>query len=317
MKKIWTIPVLLGALLFALPSYGQYFNQQNAWRKHRHEIMFGAGVANYLGDLGGGAGAGRVWLLDLEMSQFKPAITFGYRYHLSYRMAVRANFTYATISGSDKLTSNPERNYRNLSFTTQIYEGSLLFEYYILRNKVGHLLHIPGAKGMAKLPIDVIVFVGAGFFYYNPKADGTALRPLGTEGQGLPDGPEPYSPFSFSIPFGLKADYVLSQNFKVGLDLSYRFTFTDYLDDASTVYYDNDVLRAEKGDAAADLADRTDGSNPGWSAKGAPRGNPKNKDHFLTATVSLTYNFTKIRKRTKRPGGAHPFIKKRKRRMKF
>jgi hypothetical protein len=96
------------------------------------------------------------------------------------------------------------------------------------------------------------------------------------------------------------------------MNMSCRYTFTDYIDDASTIYYDNDKLRAEKGDAAADLADPSSGENPNWTAAGSPRGNPKNNDHYLSIFVTFTYNLNPItKKKPGRPAGKHNFNKRR------
>jgi hypothetical protein len=307
------IPVILFLSLVAADAYGQYYNKANAWRKTRSELLVGAGVGNYLGELGGGSGAKRPWLLDMEWSQMKFSWSLGYRYNIGYRVASRLNFAWVKVAGSDQLTSNPERRYRNLSFKSNIYEFSFLIDYFIFRAKPGHIYHIKGAKGMKGMPVDVIAFVGIGGFYFNSKADGVGLAKLGTEGQGLEGGAKKYSPMSVSFPFGLAFNYVYYQNIKFGVEFSYRFTLTDYIDDASTVYYDNDKLRAERGDLSADMADRSDGSMPGNTAAGAPRGNPKNKDHFLTVLVTATYNLTSLKKKRYRPGGKHSFHKKRRR----
>ena len=311
MKHLTFIFLFIG--IISAESFGQYYSKANAWRKTKHEFVTGIGVGNYLGDLGGGSGGGRPWLLDLEFSQMKFSWNMGYRLNMSYRLATRLNFAWVKVAGSDQLTSNPERLYRNLSFKSNIYEGSILFDYYIFRAKPGHIYHIKGAKGMKGVPLDVIAFVGVGGFFFNSKADGVKLAKLGTEGQGLEGGEKPYSPVSVSFPFGFAVNYVYYQNIKIGLDFSYRFSLTDYIDDASTTYYDNDKLRAAKGDFTADLADKTDGSQPGNSLAGAPRGNPKNKDHFLTVMVNVTYNLSSLKSKNHRPGGRHSFNKKRKR----
>lgn len=288
----------------------QYYDKMNSWKKYQHEVIGGVGVCNYLGELGGGNGKARIWLLDLEMSQFKTSFNLGYRRNLSYRTSTRFHFLKGKISGSDQLTENPERRYRNLSFETDIYEFSALFEYWILRSTPGHVYHIKGAKGQRGIPFEANAFAGIGIFYYNPKSGGTKLRPLGTEGQGLPGGPKPYGPTSICFPIGASANYTLTHKIKLGVELAYRFTLTDYLDDASTVYFDNDQIRAAKGDVAAAMADRTDGSNPGWSAIDAPRGNPKFNDSYLSAMINVTYNLTNVRPRISRPGGKHSFQKK-------
>ena len=291
----------------------QYYDKLNGWKKYRHELIGGIGVANYLGELGGGSGNGRPFIMDIEMSQFKFSFNAGYRYNLSYRTSARLHFLKGKVSGSDQLTDNPQRRYRNLSFQSNIYELALMFEYWILRSKPGHVHHIKGAKGQRGLPVEVSAFAGLGGFYYNPKSDGVALRPLGTEGQGLSGQPPKYSPISMAIPFGFMSNYVITPRIKVGLEFNFRYTFTDYLDDASTVYYDNDVLRAERGDVAADLADRTDGSNPNWSRTGSPRGNPKNKDFYFTMMANATYSLKGKSSGNRRVGGKHSFMKKGKR----
>jgi len=307
------VVILLFLSFIAIDGFGQYYDKTRAWKKTRHELVGGIGVGNYLGELGGGSGEKRPWLMDMEWSQMKFSWGLGYRYNMSYRFASRLNFAWVKVGGSDQLTSNPQRQYRNLSFKSNIYEFSFLVDYYIFRAKPGHLYNIKGARGMKGMPFDVIAFVGVGGFYFKSKSDGIALAKLGTEGQGLEGGSKPYSPYSVSFPFGLSFNYVYYQNIKFGLDFSYRFTLTDYIDDASTVYYDNDKLRGAKGDLSADMADKSDGSNPGWTSAGSPRGNPKNKDHFLSIMVTATYNISSLIKKTSRPGGKHSFNKKRKR----
>lgn len=52
----------------------------------------------------------------------------GLRLHVANFMAIRGNFNYTMISGSDSLSGQIGRKERNLSFRSPIYEGSLLFE---------------------------------------------------------------------------------------------------------------------------------------------------------------------------------------------
>ena len=78
--------------------------------------------------------------------------------------------------------------------------------------------------------------------------------------------------------------------FQVELVFSYRKTFTDYLDDTSDLYYDNDALRAARGNLAADLADPSSGEIPGWTTTDAIRGNPETMDAFFSFTGQVSYN---------------------------
>ncbi len=299
------------ALLLLMPelAHSQFFNRQNGWKNYRKEVFGLVGFSNYLGELGGLDGLGKKYfILDLEISQSKLSYGGGFRYHFNQQMSGRFQGYYGKVSGSDQLTGNPERAYRNLSFESKIYEASIQYEYYILRTQPGHLYRIKGANGMKPQRWDLYGAAGISGFYFNPKADGVALQPLGTEGQGLPGGPpKKYSRIMIGFPVGFGVNMMLTNNIKIGLDFSYRFTFTDYLDDVSTFYYDNDKLRALAGDAAADQADKSPGGNPNWTVEGAIRGNPANNDAYLTAMASLTYVMKKKRRGPRRQGGAHPF----------
>lgn len=296
---------------------GQHFDKQQYWKKYRHELIGGIGMSNYLGELGGGSGEGRLWLLDLEISQFRACYSLSYRFNIAYRSALRFTGFYGEVRGSDELSGDERRSYRNLSFQSKIYEGGFVYDFFIIRAKPGHVYNIKGVQGMRGFPIEVIAYGGAAAFYFEPKSDGTPLRPLRTEGQGLEGGPSQYAPISISFPAGVQVNYTYKMWLKFGLDINYRYTLTDYLDDASTKYYDNTKLLNEIGAQSAIYADRTDGSNPGWSAAGSPRGNPKNMDHFFSVSAIVSYNFGNLRrKKTNRPGGKHSF-KKTGRRAKF
>lgn len=316
MTKFLSISLACLFLILFEEVNAQYFNKLHYWKKSPSEISVGVGVGNYIGELGGSNGKKKPWLLDLELSQFKFSWQVGYRYNIGRYFATRLNFAWVKVAGSDALTSSPTRNYRNLSFKSNIYEGAIFMDLFFIRAKPGHIHHFKGVKGQKGQPFEVFGFVGVGGFYYRSTSGGVALAGLSTEGQGLEGGPKKYIPFSVSVPIGLGVNYVYYKDLKFGLDFTYRFTFTDYIDDASGVYYDNDKLREQKGAVSADLADRTDGSNPSWSAAGSPRGNPKNNDHFFSIMVNATYNLSALKKKSLRPGGPHSF-NKRKRRMKF
>ncbi len=295
------------ALMLSSLSYGQHFNRQNAWKYFRNEVTVYGGAANYLGELGGLDRAGFKWfLLDLELAATRQAFGASYRYQLSRSMAARGMFWYGKVFGSDALTGNPERNYRNLDFTSNIFEVSGVLEYYIIRNVPGHIYRIKGAKGMRAQPFDLYVFGGIGAFRFNPKSSsGVPLQPLGTEGQGLPGGPKKYRRISLAAPVGFGAEMLITNMIKIGIDLNYRFTLTDYLDDVSTVYYDASLLSPE----TAALADRSSGANPEWTATGAIRGNPKNNDSYMSAMLSSTFLIRKQRSNFSHGKRKHPFLK--------
>ena len=307
LKKYIFILILF---LSSQTAIGQHFNKQQYWKKYRHELIGGVGLSNYLGELGGGSGEGKPWLLDTEFSQFRACYSLSYRFNIAYRSALRVSGFYGQVRGADELSGDITRKYRNLSFQSKIYEGGFLYDFFILRAKPGHVYNIKGVQGMRAFPIEVIAYGGAAFFYFNSKSDGTPLLPLRTEGQGIEGGPKPYLPFSIAFPAGIQVNYTYKLWLKFGLDFNHRYTLTDYLDDASTVYYDNAKLSQELGAVSASYADRTDGSNPSWSSTDSPRGNPKNNDHYFSLSATVSYNFGNlVNKKTKRPSGKHSFKK--------
>ena len=265
LRKIFSFFILV---LITTHACSQFFDALRNWRKYRHEVFIGAGVSNYMGDLGGIDRKGvKFFLNDLEFSQFKNSFQGSQRYNISYRGAINQKLLYGKISGSDALTGQPQRNNRNLSFESRVISYSVSYEYHILRSRPGHIYNLKGAKGTASNPLGLYVFAGVGGFYFNPKADYNgqlvALQPLGTEGQGIPGNPSKYSLFSVCVPMGVGATLRLPYNLKLGSEFTYYFTFTDYLDDVSGYYFDNDLIREYNGEIAAAMADRSTGGPAG------------------------------------------------------
>jgi len=127
------------------------------------------------------------------------------------------------------------------------------------------------------------------FFTPRAKLNGTyhKLRPLGTEGQGIDRGKDIYSKSSLNLPAVFGYRYKLNSRYVLGLEINVRKSFSDYLDDVSTTYTDNDILRETRGDIAADLADRSqDGTK---KIKGASRGNPGAKDNYGYLVLTFAY----------------------------
>jgi hypothetical protein len=156
---------------------------------------------------------------------------------------------------------------------------------------------------MKRKDIQAYFFGGIGAFWFDPKGKYTdgkwySLRPLSTEGEGMPGGPRKYSPVSMCIPLGLGAKYGIDQKWGVGIEYGVRYTFTDYIDDVSGVYYDNSAILAAKGPIAAYFAnpslhaypagvDHYPGANQ--TATGQERGNPKYKDAYMFITLNVNY----------------------------
>ncbi len=318
-----TIPLYLGAtrtsvhllkrLLLALvvvcgmaeaPVQAQYFRNSNYWKTHRNELSFGFGISNFLGELGGRNQIGSPFIWDLELSQTKPAVSISHRYYIFEKQAIRTSISYGVLAGNDNLTTETFRHNRNLAFRTDLFELSIVYELHLYKEQLGHVYDLRGVVGQKSSRVGLYFFGGVGGFYFNPKApvgNGyVALKPLGTEGQGLPGGPEEYSNYQLCIPMGFGVRKAFSKQWSGGFELQYTKTFTDYIDDVSGVYYDNDAIEASTGPLAAYLADPSLGLVGGQSVTGAQRGDTKDLDAYIFFKFQVHYKMYKYRTSSKK-----------------
>ncbi len=254
-------------LLFQFTSYAQRL----------HADIY-AGVSNYQGDLQ----AKRFTFNDAGA-----AFGLGLSYDITNRFTVRGVASYLRVEGKDE-PGVPAYDVfsRNVNFRSRILEAQLAVEYNIL--------------DLEERGFTPYVFAGIAAFHFSPYTYDTTntkvlLRPLGTEGQGLPQYPEKdfYNNKQISIPFGGGLKFRLTENLQVGLEVGLRKLFTDYLDDVSGTYADSAILASARGPQAAYLAYR--GSEVKGDAvypvAGSIRGNPKSKDWYYTTLLKISYSF--------------------------
>jgi hypothetical protein len=313
-------PILAGYLmnrrfkilsLFLILCYltkGQAFLRPNEWKKFRRELFFHIGSSHFLGDLGGRDKQGTTFgPADLNLTQTRTSITVGARYKLEKNINVTANFSYLTVRGDDAITEEKARNNRNLNFRSNIFELSSRIEYGWQSTKRGTSRYgIRQTYGKLKnITHSIYGFLGVGVFFFNPegrRADGSyvGLYALHTEGQGLPGGPSQYGRFQFSIPFGGYYKLTFNKIMSVGLEINYRKTFTDYIDDVGGVYYDKRALEEAYGAESAAMADPSLGIIPGATTPDT-YGNPakrgdSHKDAFFSVELTAAYIFKQQKK---------------------
>jgi hypothetical protein len=244
------------------------------------DFMFGISSSHFLGDLGGKPLFGTNDLQDLDLLSTRYGITTGLRFNFNKYFSVRTNIWYARVSANDKYTSNIERRGRNLNFYSNIFEGDVITEINLYNSK--------NKKNMWYL------FGGVGYFAFNPKTRLNSrtyeLRNYGTEGQFVIQGKEPYKLSALCFPHGLGYKWTVGRGQYLSLELNLRKSTTDYIDDVSTNYVDQNLLIGAKGPDAAALADRNISNIPGFSSPGAIRGDPKDNDTFFF--ICFAYNIT-------------------------
>ncbi|MCX7696916.1 MAG: DUF6089 family protein [Bacteroidales bacterium] len=295
--------LLLIMLLVLMPLFldAQFYEM---WRRDRRFLVVGIGAANFLGDLGGANQIGTHTLRDLDWKSTRPLVSMGYRYRGGKYFFLRGNFHFGYLYGDDKFTKEPIRNNRNLNFRSPIIETAGQFEVLLTQiQREGHRYKLKATRfrrvrGWRELNFETYLFSGIAFFWFNPQGryiDGSwhNLKPLHTEGQGLVETRKPYHRFQIGIPAGIGFRYSLTSDFSIGLEYGMRKTFTDYIDDVSTTYYDNDEIRAHFGDIAAYLADPSLGLIEAQTLPGEQRGDPKYKDAYLFAEITIYYKLRK------------------------
>ncbi len=225
----------------------------------------------------------------------------------SKHFTLRAHFMYGKISGEDSYANNQSRINRNLGFRSRIYEGALIGEFNILGYRAYNFERV----------FSPYLFAGVGFFNFNPEAfydnEWVKLQPLGTEGQSMVGFEDNYRLWELSIPMGIGVKYAINDRWNVGFEFGLRKTFTDYLDDISTVYVNYDELLAGNGELAAALGNRTaelTGGEPVRVETGSPRGNADNDDWYFITGFTVSYNFSDnglvgSRRKSRRRGGCN------------
>lgn len=270
------------------------FFASQAFSQYKWDFGGNLGAANYLGEMGGKEKTRRGFILDLKLSQTRSAIGGFARYKLNPDIYVRGSVGWYRVSGADSLSTNPGRVGRNLSFRNDIIEASITGQY------VFYNIADLGRSYRYQNDFKAYVFSGIAGFMHNPKAnyndEWVALQPLRTEGQGiLATSPKPYSKFMFAVPAGAGFFFTIGKKYRVGWEFNWRTTFTDYLDDASTVYADPASL---PNATSVDLANRndelaytpgTDQPHPNAYTAGAKRGDPKHNDSYLSTTINVSY----------------------------
>jgi hypothetical protein len=266
-----------------------------AQKGYRFEFGAMTGISNYLGEIGGRDKAARPFITDLKLAKTRWNEGVYMRYKFAKAFSTRISLNYLRIEGDDKLTINPARKYRNLSFRNDIYDLEANISWHFYQSDRPSAIY-----RRTNVYFTSYVFAGAGGFTHNPKTlyqgSYVPLQPLRTENKK-------YSRVGFCVPLGAGFYVTINQRrraHRLGFEVNWRYTSTDYLDDISTIYVNPVDL---SGSTAIALSNRNPelpdqpahmSDNYGWhgtDAKGdpinkAPRGDPKHKDSYMSINVS-------------------------------
>jgi hypothetical protein len=291
MKRIFSI-VVFSFFLVAIHAQHANFNTQRNWSLNKKELQIGIGATQFNGDLGGAEGIGRDYSLkDIDWPSTGVAFWLGYRQRFHPYFATTSSLCVFNLKGDDALSEDPSRFNRNLHFRSLAIEIQQRLEFiFAAKEDFGSTFNLPGHYSKKNRSQQYYVFGGIGLCYFNPKArdaDGnwTSLRPLRTENQE-----KAYLPLTLTMPFGVGFRMGISRMWRVGIELSYVKTFTDYMDDVSTVYADPNDINFSPDPDAAYFANPVE-NNPAY-APGEKRGDPNQKDAYYHMNIVVTRNLT-------------------------
>jgi hypothetical protein len=288
-------------------SYSQAFIFGNEKVKFEAGLSFGPSF--FLGDLGGNRGKGSDFLKDwnhetLTMSKgafftIYPVNWAGLRLQVNHMM-LKGDDALVNTMGIDELW----RKQRNLDFKTSVLEAGAVIELYPTM--------MFGVDPENEPRLRPYLVGGAGIFKFNPQgslkdASGNKtwyyLHPLRLEGQGMAEYPasKPYSLTQLNIPVGGGLKYFISERVNAGVELLYRKTFTDYIDDVSLQYVDYrnfaKYLPAAEASLATRLSDKSIGIiYPGMTRypAGTQRGDIKDIDTYFTVVAKIGFRLGPI-----------------------
>ncbi len=201
------------------------------------ELGLMGGVSLYSGDLSPKE-------FGLYFSELRPAFGIFMRKNFNPVFSARIGASLAKVVGDD---ANIGFENRGLNFRTQILEVALTGELNLFR--------LGSPKRTQAVPY---IYAGAAIYHFNPETlyDGNwiELQPIGTEGQGLPGYPEPYSLTQVCLPFGGGLKFVFREKWTLGFEFGGRKLFNDNLDDVSGAEVNYVDILTGNGTLAAELS---------------------------------------------------------------
>jgi hypothetical protein len=301
------------------------YSMASAYYAQKKYYTIGASInaVNYFGDIAPSSS-----FLSTDIRFTRPNFSIFIMRRMRPRVSWKASFMWSRLEGDDfnANTSDNDAKFRfvrNLQFRNDIKELNFTAVIDLFENKqtflkrpniipyvtigIGVMAHNP----IAKTPVDLPSSIGSA-------GEWVSLQPLGTEGQGRPGYKKSYSLIQVVIPAGVGVRYKINSRTDIGFEWSFRYTFTDYLDDVSGNYA-TEIDLGGKQTLAYKMSYRTlepiaayanksreagmrefykednphispfDKSPSGFGTGGDQRGNPTEKDWYMIYGFHINY----------------------------
>jgi opacity protein-like surface antigen len=269
----------LWLMAFCLILLGQAGHRAYAQDPQTIEVGPHFGASSYVGELNAWRHLGQ-WKWK-EFNQFNYDWGVLARYNPNTRWAFRFDYTRGKVRACDSIAAwRPEAD---LNFQSTFNDFAVVVEFNFLDYYTGHIQNT----------ISPYIFGGVSMFFFDTKpftriaeVDEKSLIDFETECLLDEDGNLKQANkknLSFSIPFGVGCKFSLSKHLGATVEWRMHYTFTDYLDDVSGVYpEDNEHVVVSN----YDLTDPT-----GTFHAKQQRGNTQNNDWYGLLNLSLTWKF--------------------------
>jgi len=255
------------------------YDQVKSTARDFYSVYVSTGPSAYYGEMANVASlfpSGAFGYNFQDIDYARATLGFKARMPFFHPLSIRSEFSWYTIEGSD--LSDPSitwrYNKRKLNFQARNFELWAGPQIDILRYR--------GAAGLSGTPYRLVLYAygGVGVTTNYPKVrlengEMIDLWTLQTEDVN-------YSNFVMAFPLGLGVEFQLPAGLSVGLDLGYRLTTSDYLDDVSNTYTTGLMDLDPETRAIVDPTGTYEG--------GELRGNPNNNDGYMFTSLTVAYN---------------------------
>jgi hypothetical protein len=222
--------ILIIIIVFYFVSYE---GNAQLWKLKRIELSAEIGTTQYYGDIGGySQGENAFGLKDFTFQNTGINIGTSLKYRILDDLSGRINLAFGSFHSTDSEGSNESRGFES---STLFFEPSIIGEYYFIRNAGDNSYSLLKGKGGTLNSffsmLDFYAFAGIGALAYKVKPNDELASQV-TQSTG----------FTAVIPGGVGLNLVYSRNFSFGLELGFRYSFSDNVDGYSSSYSrSNDV----------------------------------------------------------------------------
>jgi hypothetical protein len=305
-------------VLLAQTTQAQIYSTKFIRSERQWEFDLNVGPTVFLGDVGGGKGAGTLFVKDVNPSTANIFYGLNVSYYPNSWLGFRGSFNRGRVAGFDSVIAQRgsveiNRKNRNLGFRSDITEVNIAAEVYPFSYFVQE-------ESFFNNKLRPYFTIGIGAFHFNPQgiyeeANGKKtwvdLKPLRLEGQGMSEYPnrKEYANVAFQMLFGFGIKYFINDQWYVGGELMQRYTFTDYVDDVSTTYIDPTLfakyLPKEQVPIAQQMMFKRAlvNNRPVTDFVGKERGDATNKDYYMSLFLKVGFRFGSRDTDVSCPGG--------------